>query len=430
MTISKTEQDADGVVDVIGIGFGPANLAFAIAVDEANESGDQRPIEAVFVEAKPAFGWHPGMMLPGATMQIAFPKDLVTMRNPRSEYSFFNYLHTKGRMVDFINHQTFFPSRQEFGDYLAWAASMLDADVRYRTRAEAVRFEDDVVVVTCSGPHGVVELRGRNLIFAPGLTAKLPDYVTASDRVFHNHRILEQLPRVPSAPNGAYAVLGAGQSAAEVAEYLHNEYPAAEIHVIHTKFGMTPSDDSPFANRVFDPETVDVWHAAAPETRARLLSYHRGTNYSAVDTPLLDELYRREYQEKVAGARRLFMHGATEVTGVSEATDGVTVGVRNLMTGDAGDLRVDALVCATGFRAGDIRDLLGDAAGQCLFDDAGPVVSRDYRLGTAEDVHAGVYLNGGVEATHGLSSTLLSNIAVRSGEIVASVREHAGLRVS
>ena len=203
MTISKTEQDADGVVDVIGIGFGPANLAFAIAVGEANESGDQRPIEAVFVEAKPAFGWHPGMMLPGATMQIAFPKDLVTMRNPRSEYSFFNYLHTKGRMVDFINHQTFFPSRQEFGDYLAWAASMLDADVRYRTRAEAVRFEDDVVVVTCSGPHGVVELRGRNLIFAPGLTAKLPDYVTASDRVFHNHRILEQLPRVPSAPSTA-----------------------------------------------------------------------------------------------------------------------------------------------------------------------------------------------------------------------------------
>src|SRR3546814_2176057 len=58
--------------------------------------------------------WHPGMLLDGATMQIAFPKDLVTFRNPQSGYSFFSYLFEQGRLVDFVNHQTFFPTRHEF----------------------------------------------------------------------------------------------------------------------------------------------------------------------------------------------------------------------------------------------------------------------------------------------------------------------------
>ena len=104
-----------------------------------------------------------------------------------------------------------------------------------------------------------------------------------------------------------------------------------------------------------------------------------------------------------------------------EDPGGVTVSTHNLMTGDSGTMRVDALVCATGFVPGDIRDLLGDAASSCVFADGRPVVGRDYRLATTADTGVGVYLNGGVEATHGLSSTLLSNIAVRAGEIVDAV---------
>lgn len=409
----------DDVLDVVGIGFGPANLAVAVVLEELAGSGVR--LNAAFVESKPAFSWHPGMMLPGANMQIAFPKDLATMRNPRSAYTFFNYLHSKGRMVDFINQQTFFPSRHEFGDYLAWAADTVGADVRYGTRAERIAFDGDQVVVSCAGPDGPFELRARNVLFAPGLAGKLPDGLVAGDRIFHNHDILSRLGRVPSAPNGAFAVLGAGQSAAEVVEYLHSTYPEARVHLLHTKFGLSPSDDSPFANRVFDPDTVDLWYSAPADVRERLMGYHRSTNYSAVDMDLLEELYRREYHESVTGNRRLFIHRTTEVTGAVEDADGVTVSTHNLMTGESGTVRADALVCATGFEPGDIRDLLGDAASSCVFADGRPVVGRDYRLTTTADTCVGVYLNGGVEATHGLSSTLLSNIAVRAGEIVDSV---------
>ena len=112
------------VHDVLGIGFGPSNLALALAIEEHNAG---RPagapaIDALFLEQQDRFGWHRGMLLDDATMQVSFLKDLVTMRNPTSAYSFVAYLHERGRLVDFMNHKTLFPLRIEFHDYLEWAA--------------------------------------------------------------------------------------------------------------------------------------------------------------------------------------------------------------------------------------------------------------------------------------------------------------------
>lgn len=48
-------------------------------------------------------------------------------------------------------------------------------------------------------------------------------------------------------------------------------------------------------------------------------------------------------------------------------------------------------------------------------------IGRDYRVATDEEVTAGIYVQGATEHTHGLASTLLSNVAVRNGEIAASI---------
>src|SRR5687767_497740 len=86
---SPTSSRPVDVVDVLGVGFGPSNLALALAVQEHNErSGDPARLRAAFVEQQAAFGWHRGMLLEGATMQVSFLKDLVTMRDPTSPRSF------------------------------------------------------------------------------------------------------------------------------------------------------------------------------------------------------------------------------------------------------------------------------------------------------------------------------------------------------
>lgn len=418
----------DEIVDIAGIGFGPSNLALAIALEEHNQGREHGRLSARFVETKPRFEWHPGMLLPGATMQISFLKDLVTQRNVRSRYSFLNYLKEHDRLTDFINLSTFRPTRLEFQDYLRWAARTVAAEVSFGTTAVSVAAAGDCFEIQLDGAAPGV-LRARNIVVAVGLSARLPEGVTASTRVFHSHRLLPSLQALPRLRHHRFVVLGAGQSAAEVVGHLHQSYPDARVHAVFGKYGLSPADDSPYANRIFDPAAVDDFYAASPQLRQQLLTYHRGTNYSAVEPLLIERLYAQEYAERVAGDRRLFMHGASTVAGIEDSGSGVRVDVTHGPTGLTETLLCDAVVCATGFRPGDVRAVLGELAESVAFEAGQVQVTRDYQLVPTAPLPGDIYLQGGTEHTHGLSSSLLSNIAVRTGEIVRSVaRARTGAR--
>jgi L-ornithine N5-monooxygenase len=408
-------------LDVVGVGFGPSNLGLAIAIEEYN-AVSARPVRAEFVEVKERFGWHTGMLLPGTTMQISFLKDLATQRNARSRYSFVNYLAERNRLTDFINHQTFFPTRLEFHDYLSWAAQSVSAQVRYDTKAVAVRDVGGRFEVDVDGPDGPAALRTRNVVLAGGLTPRLPAGVRPSVRQFHNHRLLEHLEELPELRHQRFVVVGAGQSAAEVTEYLHDRFGAAQVHGVFARYGYSPADDSPFANRVFDPAAVDDFFSADPAVRSQLLEYHRSTNYSCVDLNLIESLYRREYAERVSGERRLLLHGASRMRTVRDDPGGVRVEITHKPTRRVTALDCDAVVYATGFDSMPLRDILGDLCDPQLLAD-GPQVTRDYRLKASEHLSGNIYLQGGTEHTHGLTSSLLSNIAVRSAEILQSITE-------
>ena len=312
------QTNGTNTFDVIGIGFGPSNIAFAAALADENEAHpDKAQLTALFLESSPTTAWHPGMLLPDAVMQIAFPKDLATLRNPRSRFTFFNYLFENNRLTDFINLQTFFPSRQEIADYIQWAARNVPVDVQYGTSVTSIDTDGDIAVVNTVDADGNTQhYRARAVLLGTGLNPSLPDGLTENDRVSHSVHILPFLEQFrehnTTTPNKKLAVLGGGQSAAEIAKYLHATFPDSEVHLIHTRYGLTPSDDSPFANRVFDPDAVDKWHAAPVEERERLRAVHAGTNYTAVDPDLLDELFRRNGRfiiAKVAVTRELNPRG-------------------------------------------------------------------------------------------------------------------------
>lgn len=410
------------VLDFVGVGFGPSNLALAIAVHEYNaDPSTTRPVTAAFVEMKPEFGWHTGMLLPGTTMQISFLKDLVTQRDPQSEFTFLNYLTERGRLTEFINYKTFFPTRLEFHDYLSWSANKVDASVLYGSKVTGVRELRDAFEVEVDGRH-TGRLIARNVVVAGGIQPQLPPGITASARLIHNHCFLDDLERVPSRTHDRFIVVGAGQSAAEVAAYLHDLSPTVEVHGVFAKYGYSPADDSPFANRVFDPDAVDDFYSADPGVRRRLIEYHRSTNYSAVDLPLIEELYAREYAERVAGERRLFLRGASSILDIQENADGVRAEVLHHPTGGIDPIDCDAVIFATGFTPAPLRSILGDLCEVVEHDDLGrPAVTRDYRLTTKRPTVGGLFIQGNTEHTHGLTSSLLSNIAVRSGEILQSL---------
>jgi L-ornithine N5-oxygenase len=422
----------DGIYDVVGIGFGPANLALAIAVAEHNAQPDAHPVRSLFLERQPRFGWHRGMLIDDATMQVSFLKDLVTLRNPTSDFSFLSYLHSADRLVDFINQKSLFPLRIEFHDYLEWAAARV---------TDAVRYGHEVVEVTPVSDGGAVELlditarradgttttvRARNLVFGMGLTPHLPDGVTLSERVWHNRDLLDrvELLRASTAypPPARFAVIGAGQSAAEATKYLHDNFPHAEVCGVFARYGYSPADDSPFANRVFDPDAVDHFYEAPPEVKQLIMDYHANTNYSVVDTDLIEELYRRVYQEKVLGTERLRLFNVSRVVESVESADGVRATIESLTTHEKTVLDFDVVVYATGYRPNDPLGLLGDLSALCHRDEAGrPSVARDYRVHTEDALRAGLYLQGSTEHSHGISSSLLSTTAVRAGQILDSI---------
>ncbi|WP_329790383.1 SidA/IucD/PvdA family monooxygenase [Lentzea sp. DG1S-22] len=396
------------VLDLAGIGFGPSNLALAIAVEE-----HELPVRARFFERQPRFGWHRGMLLEDATMQVSFLKDLVTLRNPTSGFSFLCYLRDRGRLIDFVNHKNLFPLRKEFHDYFEWAAERVGHHVSYGTEVSEVRAHDDGFELTA----GDQRVRTRNLVLATGLEANLPDGIETGERIWHNKDLLTRVGTLTDPRQ--VVVVGAGQSAAEAVAFFHDRFPGAEVHGVFARYGYSPADDSSFANRIFDPAAVDDFYAAPEEVKRKLMGYHANTNYGVVDGDLIEELYRRVYREKVLGRQRLLLHNTSKLTDVTP--DG-RCAVESLAGGGRLPIDADVIVYATGYRPANPSRLLGGLADECERDEQGRLkVTRDYRVVTGEGIRGGIYLQGGTEHTHGITSSLLSNTAVRVGEILDSV---------
>jgi L-ornithine N5-oxygenase len=420
-----TGDDASHVYDVVGIGFGPSGLALGIALEEHNAAaGPGRAMTARFLERQPRFGWHRGMLLPGTTMQVSFLKDLATLRNPHTTFSFVAYLHAQGRLVDFINHKSLFPSRIEFHGYLEWVAARLDHLVSYDTEIVDVRPVLDGATVAAFdvvARDGSVT-RGRNVVVATGLVPTLPAGIERSERVWHTSELLPRLAQLGDERPRRFVVVGAGQSAAEATEHLHDRFAGAEICSVFSRYGYSPADDSPFANQIFDPAAVDAYFDAGADAKRMLVDYHANTNYSVVDLELIQELYRRAYQEKVRGTERLRWINVSRVTDVHETGDDVVAVIRSLASGETSMLRADAIVFATGYTPSDATDLLGEVGGYCLRDTDGRLsLRRDYRIEASPLLAGGIYVQGACQQTHGLSSSLLSNTAVRAGEILDSL---------
>ncbi|MBO0804626.1 MAG: lysine N(6)-hydroxylase/L-ornithine N(5)-oxygenase family protein [Nocardiopsaceae bacterium] len=417
-------------LDVLGIGFGPSNLALAIVLEEqARRAATPRPSRAAFIERQDRFGWHRGMLIGGADLQVSFLKDLVTMRDPTSDYSFLSYLHQKDRMPAFINQKTMYPSRVEFHDYLCWAADRLRHRVSYGLEAIDARpvIRDGDVryidVVARRAEDGRLDTyRTRNVVVAMGLEPYLPPEAPASPRAWHSAQLLGRLADVPDDTEQTFVVVGAGQSAAEATEYVHRRFPRARVHAVFSRYGYSPADDTPFVNGIFDPRAVDVFFGAPDEVKDLFFSYHDNTNYSVVDRDLIATLHNRVYEELVTGEPRLIIRNLSRVVEVRETGTGLDVRVAYLPDGRVDSVPADWLIYATGYRPRNPLSVLGEVGSYCK---AGPSqalrVDRSHRVVTSGRMRCGIYVQGATESTHGISSTLLSTTAVRAGEIAAAI---------
>src|SRR5262249_4857220 len=141
--------------------------------------------------------------------------------NPRSRFSFLNYLRSVDRLNEFINLGTFTPYRTEISDYLQWSANSL-SKVRVEYGRECAAIEP------ARGPDGKTHtgwltrladgstIRSRFLAIGVGRDAYVPPVFSAlpPERLIHSTEYLTRIGGVPTKPPCNVVVIGGAQSAA------------------------------------------------------------------------------------------------------------------------------------------------------------------------------------------------------------------------
>jgi len=106
-------------LDLLGVGTGPFNLSLAALADGVPG------LRNAFYEQRPAFHWHPGLLIEGATLQVPFLADLVSLVEPTSPWSFLNYIKTRRRLFPFYFAERFHIHRAEYDSYCRWVSEQL-----------------------------------------------------------------------------------------------------------------------------------------------------------------------------------------------------------------------------------------------------------------------------------------------------------------
>lgn len=415
------------ILDVLGIGFGPANIALAIALEELSPG-----MSVQFLEQRLGPLWQPNMLLPGSDIQNHPLRDLVTPRNPRSRYTFTNFLFEQDRLYEHLNLPLHHPLRAEYAQYISWAANFFEGIVTYGCEAVSV---EAVTPSNGEGAHykvccvdGKVFLT-RSLVLAPGRTPHIPaPFAGIKDRrVRHLNDYLPALAETVAATDGQcrIAVIGGSQSAVEILLHASGHAGVREVVGFTRNFGYRQKDTSPFSDEVYFPSFVDTFHNASAEHKARLRQELMHTNYSSSDIDVLNQLYVRKYEQMLQGEGLLQLRTCEDMVDCIPTTDGVQIESRQYLQGIVHSQSFDLVVLATGFLdlgAGDRQEpfprLLAPIAHENEIDTL--TITRDYRV----DLNNGLptYLNGLCESSHGMGDAgSFSLLALRSQSIVQSL---------
>jgi len=419
-------------IDVVGIGFGPANIAFAIAMEEFGI-----PARPYFVERQSQPGWQPGMLLDQSDIQHHPARDLALPRNPRSHYTFFNYLFEEGRLFEFLNLGLPLPLRKDYARYVTWAANHFTDQVRFGVAAvsvTAVPGEAGSPAVEVGLDDGSV-VRARVVVLAPGRPPHIPDVFQGitDRRVYHFTEYLNRLPELVAARQPRLAIIGGSQSAVELVLDASRQLPHGVIINILRGFGYRQKDLSPFNCEVYYPQFINYYYEASEDSKRNLDQQLRYTNYSSADIDVIQALYTQLYEQRLDGVDRVRLLRNTDVIGCDPRPGGVRLTVREVHRRTVEEIDVDAVVLATGFV--DLTDESGAfflppmldpiASAVARAPSGRAVIDRDYRLAFASGATLpSIYLNGLCETTHGMGDAgSFSLLSLRAATIAESVHK-------
>jgi L-ornithine N5-monooxygenase len=408
--------------ELVAIGAGPSNLALAVALEELAPA--YLAENSLIIEQHGNVAWQRGMLLPWAQSQVSFLKDLVTLRDPRSKFTFINYLHSIGRLNQFVNLATFTPYRTEISGYLQWVAeSLTKVQIEYGRRCVGIQ-----PLTSTNGAIAAWLIRladgstvaCRHLVIGTGRDAYIPQTFAAlpAGRLIHSTDYFARMAGIdPHAPH-IIVVIGGAQSAAEMLLDSYQTLSRARCIMVTRSIGLQSYDHSKFTNELYYPSFVDDFFAAPEATRGQVLSEMHRTNYGALDPELLDTLYRQIYLERLNGSDRLQIVTMADITAAKVDGPDIVLTLADRKSGRLDELRCSYVLLGTGFSV-QMPGIVRDIATTIGVDEI--AVNRAYSLIMPSNVTATCYLQGVNEATHGIADSLMSVLALRAQDIVTDI---------
>lgn len=418
------------VGDILGIGFGPSNIALAVAIKDSGFAGNVR-----FLETDPGASWQQGMLLEHSDIQHNPLRDFSTPVNPRGQFTFCNFLHETGKFFRYLNLGMTYAYRVEFAEYVAWVKRHFEHQV-IADRAIRLSVElDGEPIWKVTGASGAT-YACRHLVVGTGRPPRLPRVagLAACPRMVHLSNYLHRIGHVDT--HHPVVVVGASQSSAEIVlDLIRRGF--SDIHLVHRSFSFQLKDTSPFSDEVYFPEFIDYFHSLDPAGRRALGGELRRTNYSSVDRDVLEQLYRSTYVMALSGKSPLTIHRNCELVEVTHDDDQSTLTIKERYKGDIRRLPYQLAILATGFLdigwdgKEAVPPILADIADQFAWDGEQLRVSRHYGVEFADQSRfPSLFLNGLCEATHGMGDAgSFSLLSLRARDILAEICSRSSERL-
>jgi len=399
----------DFVLDAVGVGAGPFNLSLAALLAPTS-------FNARFFDRSPDFQWHPGLLFPEAILQVSYLKDLVTLVDPTSQYSFLAFLRAYKRLYRFINRTEIRVSRKEFNQYLQWAAGRLP-NVEFGAEVRGVALDQQSFSVQVDRRT----IRTKNVVLGTGLVPNVPPWAGPhlGDVVFHSN---DYLLHPIDATGRVVAVVGGGQSGAEVVWHLLQDLahlPAQLVWISH-RANFLPLDESPFTNELFNPVYSDYFFGLTPEQRDTLLAEQKLAS-DGVSPVLLQRVYDRLYDLEFLepAGRRVRLLPGNEVVGMQHGSSGCDLNLRDRW-GASRTVRADVIVLGTGYNYA-LPEAMQPLANRLSWDRDGFPVRADFSIEWDGPPELRIYAQDAARHMRGIADPNLSLMAWRSAIIANSL---------
>ncbi|WP_412850625.1 lysine N(6)-hydroxylase/L-ornithine N(5)-oxygenase family protein [Chryseobacterium sp. PMSZPI] len=278
--------------DIIGIGIGPFNLGLAALLEPIED------ISSLFLDQAEGFDWHPGLMLDNATLQVPFMADLVTMADPKSKFSFLNFLKETDRLYKFYIREDFFILRKEYNLYCQWVVNQLQSCL-FGKKVENIIFNEteqifNIEVLDLKN-NDVIKYTAKKIVLGTGTQPRLPAFMKDKSfpHVIHTSEYLDHKEHILNA--NSVSIIGSGQSAAEIFQDL---LPETENGIFMSWFTRPdrffPMEYSKLTLELTSPEYVDHFYNMPSSQRKAVLAkqppLYKGISYDLIND-IFDALY-------------------------------------------------------------------------------------------------------------------------------------------